>query len=101
MKIKKGDLVKVISGKEKGKEGKVESVLLEKDLVLIKGVNVVKRHVKPGRVSKEGGIISIERPIVSSRVMVVCEKCKEPTRISYKLVDGAKYRICKRCGNSL
>ncbi|OGC50465.1 50S ribosomal protein L24 [candidate division WWE3 bacterium RIFCSPHIGHO2_01_FULL_40_23] len=100
MKIKKGDKVKVIAGKDKGKEGTVREVS-KSGRVVIEGVNIVKKHVKAGKVSKEGGIISMEKPIDASNVMVVCEKCKREVRTMQKLVDGKKYRVCKRCGNTI
>lgn len=76
MKIRKNDKVKVITGKDKGKEGNVLSVFKKKNKVLVEGVNIVKKHVKPGTVSKEGGIISMEKPIDASNVMVVKAKAK-------------------------
>ncbi|MBI4091545.1 50S ribosomal protein L24 [candidate division WWE3 bacterium] len=101
MKIKKGDKVLVLSGKDKGKEAVVESVLKQSGRVVVRGVNVAKKHVKPGKVSKEGGIISVEKPIDASNVKIICEKCKKPSRVGYKIIDGKKFRICARCGNTL
>lgn len=101
LKFKKGDKVIVLSGKDKGKQGTIEKVHTDDASVLIKGVNVVKKHVKPGSVTKEGGIISIEKPIGVSCIAVVCSKCKEGVRVGYKMVDEKKYRICKNCGNTL
>lgn len=98
MKIHTNDKVKIITGKDKGKTGKVLKTYETKDKVLVEGVNIVKRHVKPGAVSKEGGIISIERPIHVSNVMVVDGKGAHPIRIGYKLVDGKKYRVNKKSG---
>ena len=101
MKIKKGDKVKVIAGKDKGKEGSVEKIFLEKAKVTVTGVNVVKRHVKPGKVSKEGGIISMEKPVSVSNVILVCSSCGKTTRVGYKMVGDKKTRICKKCGNAI
>jgi large subunit ribosomal protein L24 len=98
MKIHTEDKVKIITGKDKGKTGKVLKTYEAKDKILVEGVNVVKRHVKPGAVSKEGGIISIERPIHVSNVMIVDGKGSKTTRIGYKDVDGKKYRINKKSG---
>lgn len=95
MKIHKDDKVKVITGKDKGKVGKVLRTFSDKDRVLVEGVNIVKRHVKPGTISKEGGIISIERPLHVSNVMVVDSKSARPVRIGYKVVEDKKYRINK------
>lgn len=96
MKIKKGDKVKIISGKDKGKTGPVLVVLNKRNKVLVEGINIVKRHVKPGAVSKEGGIISVEKPIDVSNVMFLDEKEKKTSRIGYKIVDGKKKRFLKR-----
>ena len=97
-KIKKGDNVVVIAGKDKGKEGKVLRVNLKDSTVLVEGVNMVKKHMKPGRQSQEGGIIKIETPIYVSKVQLVCPKCGKGTRVGYKLADGKKVRVCKKCG---
>jgi len=80
MKIKKNDKVKVITGQDKGKEGTVIRVLKKKNKVLVEGVNIAKKHVKPGAVSKEGGIISVERPIDASNVALVVAKIKSPKK---------------------
>ncbi|MFZ2664464.1 MAG: 50S ribosomal protein L24 [Patescibacteria group bacterium] len=101
MKIKKGDKVKVISGKDKGKISSVLKVLSDKNQLVVEGVEIVKRHVKPGAVSKEGGIISVEKPIDASNVMYYDEKSKKTVRIGYKVVDGKKYRINKKTGDIL
>lgn len=98
MKIKVNDKVKILSGKDKGKTGPVLKVLIEKERVIVEGINKVKKHVKPGTVSKEGGIISIERPVHISNVMYVDEKSGKPTRLGFKIIDGKKYRISKKSG---
>lgn len=100
-KIKKGDKVQVITGKDNGKIGAVLRVLNKDNKVLVEGVNKVKKHVKPGVISKEGGIISIERPMNVSNVMYYDEKSKKPVRIGFKIVDGKKYRVNKRTGETL
>ncbi|RJR26392.1 50S ribosomal protein L24 [candidate division WWE3 bacterium] len=96
MKIKKGDKVKVISGKDKGKVAAVLRIYPEKQKVVVEGVNVVKRHVKPGVLSKEGGIMNVERPIHVSNVMYFDSKTDRPVRLGFKIVDGKKYRINKK-----
>jgi len=96
MKIKKGDKVQVMTGKDKGKKGTVVKVFSDKNKVVVEGVNIVKRHVKPGAVSKEGGIIKIERPISVSNVMYFDEKAKKPSRIGFKMENGKKVRISKK-----
>lgn len=101
MKIRKGDKVKVITGKDKGKIGPVLRVFIKDRKVLVEGVNIAKKHVKPGAVSKEGGIVSIERPIAVSNVMFYNEKLKRPVRVGYKVVDGKKKRVCKKSGEIL
>lgn len=98
MKVKKGDKVKIISGKDKGKVGAILKVLPENNKVLVEGVNVVKKHVKPGSVSKEGGIVSIEKPVDVSNVMFFNEKLNRAVKLGYKVIDGKKYRICKKSG---
>jgi large subunit ribosomal protein L24 len=101
MKVQKDDKVKIIAGKDKGKEGKVLAVFTSSAKVLVEGVNKVKRHVKPGAVSKEGGIISIEKPISVSNVMIVDPKDSKPTKVGFKLIDGKKYRVGKNSGEVL
>ncbi len=101
MKIRKDDKVKIIAGKDLGKEGTVLKVFKEKDRVLVEGINIVKKHVKPGTISKEGGIISMEKPIHVSNVMVICEKCNGPVKIGFKVEKDKKFRVCKKCGEVL
>ncbi|HAZ29308.1 TPA: 50S ribosomal protein L24 [candidate division WWE3 bacterium] len=98
MKIRKNDKVKILTGKDAGKEGKVLAILTDTNKVVVSGIGVVKRHVKPGAVSKEGGIIKIEKPIAVSNVMLVCEKCNKPTRVAFSEVGDKKFRVCKKCG---
>lgn len=101
MKIRKGDKVKILTGKDKGKTGTVLMTLKERGKVLVEGINIVKKHVKPGTVSKEGGIVSIEKPIDVSNVMFFDEKNKKTARIGFKVADGKKYRISKKTGEIL
>ncbi len=98
MKIRKGDKVKVISGKDRGKIATVLKALKDRKQIVVEGVNLVKKHVKPGAVSKEGGIITVEKPIDVSNVMYFEEKIGKTTRIGYKLVEGRKYRVSKKTG---
>ena len=98
MNVKKNDTVLVLSGKDKGKKGKVLSVDPESRKVIVEGVNVASRHQKPRKQGEEGGIIKKETPIYSSKVMTVCPKCSEATRVAHKIVDGKKVRVCKHCG---
>lgn len=101
MRIKKGDKVKVISGKARGRESTVSAVLATKGQVLVEGVNVVKRHVKPSARYKEGGIVEITKPVNVSTVMLICPKCQQATRIGYKVGGDKKFRICKKCGGTV
>ena len=107
MKIKKGDLVQVITGKDKGKQGKVIRALPREDRVLVEGVNRVKKHTKVGqnnRGSKTGGIITTEAPIHVSNVMLVVDKDgkKVPTRVGYRFdEDGNKIRVARRTGEDI
>ncbi|MBW1680567.1 MAG: 50S ribosomal protein L24 [Deltaproteobacteria bacterium] len=98
MRIKKNDKVIVLSGKEKGKIGTVLKVDFEKERLIVEKINMVKRHARPGPQTAQGGIIEKEAPLHISNVMIVCNKCAEPTRIGMKILeDGSKVRICKKC----
>ena len=97
--IKKNDKVIVLSGKEKGKIGSVLKVDSEKGRLVIEKINLVKRHTRPGGTAAQGGIVEKEAPIDISNVMLVCNKCAEPSRIGMRrLEDGSKTRVCKKCG---
>ncbi|MFG6372729.1 MAG: 50S ribosomal protein L24 [Oscillospiraceae bacterium] len=99
MSIKKDDTVIVLSGKDKGKKGKVLEVMPRDRKVIVEKINVVSRHTKPRREGEEGGIIKKEAPIYACKVMRVCPKCNKPTRPASKLqADGKKVRVCKKCG---
>lgn len=100
--VKKGDTVKVLSGKDKGKQGKVIEALPKKGKVVVEGVNKVKRHTKPSAKMPQGGIIVKEAALNSAKVMLVCPACKEPTRIKKTaLPSGAFVRTCKKCGENI
>jgi len=97
--VKKGDTVYILSGKDRGKKGKVLSVIPSKGTVLVEGVNMSTKHKKPRNMYQQGGIIHQESPIDSSNVMLVCDKCKKPTKIAKKIFEnGQKARVCKKCG---
>ena len=100
MKLKKGDDVVVIAGKDKGKQGKILKVDREKSRVIIQGVNMVKKAMKKRKQNDRGGIVDIEAPLHISNLMIVCKKCG-PTRIGYKIEDGKKKRVCRKCGEAL
>lgn len=102
MQIRKNDSVMVISGKERGKTGKVLRVNPKEDAVFIERINVVKRHTKPRGPQQAGGIIEKEASIPASNIMIMCDKCNAPVRIGRKLLtDGKKVRVCRRCGEVL
>ena len=99
MSIRKDDTVIVLSGKDKGKKGKVLTVMPKDGKVIVEKVNVVSRHQKPRKQGEEGGIIKREAPIYACKVMRMCPKCDKPTRPAHKtLADGKKVRVCKKCG---
>ncbi len=98
MKLRKGDKVQVIAGRDKGKTGTILKVFLDKNTAVVEGVNKIKKHVKPGVLSKEGGLISVERPINVSNLMFVDSKSGKPVKIGFKIVEGKKYRIVKKTG---
>ncbi len=100
--VKKNDNVMVISGKDKGKVSEVIAVYPKVGKVLVRDVNVVKKHTKPSRTSIEGGIVETEAAINSAKVMLYCDKCKSVTRIAKKFTeDGTKVRVCKKCNEVL
>ena len=101
MRIHKGDTVKVISGKDKGKTSSVMRAIPETQKVVVEKVGVVKKAQRPTRDNPSGGIMSIEKPIHVSTVMLVCPKCNEPTRVGIKVGDKKKVRVCKKCGKDI
>ena len=101
LKIKKNDTVVVLSGKDKGKQGKVLGTIPSESKVVVEGINMVTCHVKPRRQGEEGGIVKREAAIYASKVQVVCPKCGKGTRVAHKIEDGKKSRICKKCGAEL
>lgn len=101
MNIKKGDLVLIKKGKDKGKTGKVIKVLPLKDRVVIESLNLVKKIQKAKKGGEKGEIIAVPRPIARANVMLVCPHCKKSTRISYQKDNGIKFRICKKCNSKI
>jgi len=99
--IKSGDNVIVLSGRDKGKTGKVISVAPKAGKVVVEDVMVAKRHRKPRKQGDEGGIIKHETPLYACKVMVVCPKCDKPTRVAHKIEGDKKSRVCKKCGAEL
>ena len=98
MKIRKDDTVLVVSGKDKGKKGKVRFVYTKKDRVAVEGINLIKKHTRAQGTVKQAGIIELEAPVHVSNVMLLCNRCNHPTRIGFQiLADGRKVRICRSC----
>ena len=102
--VKTGDTVVLLTGSDKGKQGKVLEVSPKEGKVIVEGVNVITKHVKPTRVGQQGGIVKAAAPLYACKVQLVCPECKKPTRIAHKFeADGdkvKKLRVCKKCGKS-
>ncbi|MBI2055797.1 MAG: 50S ribosomal protein L24 [Candidatus Sungbacteria bacterium] len=99
MKLKKGDQVKIISGNDKGKQGTILSILRDEEKIVIEGLNLKKKHMRPRQQGKKGEVILVPAAFTASRVMIVCKKCGKAARIGYRVNDsGAKIRVCKKCG---
>lgn len=102
MRIKKGDNVKIILGKDRGKSGKVVNVLREKNRVVVENINKVKKHVRPKRQGEKGQKMEISVPLDVSNVMLICPKCNKATRIGVKVSEsGKRFRICKKCKETI
>jgi large subunit ribosomal protein L24 len=102
IKLKRGDTVLIISGKDRGKTGKIEKVLPKTNQILVTGVNIIKKHTRPTKKNPHGGIIQINKPISVANVMLICPQCNKPTRIGFKMLDGGKkLRVCKKCKESV
>ena len=98
MNIRKDDKVVVLSGKDKGKEGKILVSDPKAMKVIVEGVNIATKHQKPRKQGEEGGIIKVETPIYAAKVQLVCPKCGKATRVGFKVENGKKTRVCKKCG---
>jgi large subunit ribosomal protein L24 len=102
MKIRKGDRVQVLTGKDRGKTGTVTRSIPARGRVIVDGVNIAKKHQKPTSATQQGGIIDKEMPIPVANVAIVCSSCGKPTRIGYRFeADGTKVRICRKCEGDL
>ena len=99
--VRRGDLVVVMKGKDRGKRGKVLRVLAEQDRVLIERINMVKKHAKPRGVQQPGGIVEREAAIHASSVVPICGRCNKPTRVGRRQVEGHSQRVCRRCDEIL
>ena len=98
MKLRKGDTVKVLSGNDKGKTGEILEIIPKTEKIIVKGINIRKKSVKPRRQGEQGGIIPSEVSIHSSKVALVCPKCGKATRVGYEVEKDEKVRVCKKCG---
>ncbi len=98
MKLRKGDTVKILSGNDKGKTGEILEIIPKTEKIIVKGINIRKKSVKPRRQGEQGGIIPSEASIHSSKVALVCPKCGKATRVGYLVEKDEKVRVCKKCG---
>ena len=109
MKIKKGDIVLIILGKDRGKTGKVLDSFPREGKILVEGINLRKKHMKPKREGEKGQIVELSLPISVSKVKIICPRCQKPTRTGYVLKEDSlssskekkKYRLCKKCGKEI
>jgi large subunit ribosomal protein L24 len=102
LKIRKGDRVRVLTGKDRGKEGEVMRAIPTAGKVIVDGVNVAKKHQRPTQATQQGGIIDKDMPLPVSNVALVCPSCHKPTRVGYKIdASGTKVRVCKKCGGEI
>lgn len=97
MKLKKGDEVKVVRGKDKGKSGKIEEVWTKKNMIVLPGVNLYKRHIKARSQNEKSEIKELTKPLSITNIRLICPKCKLPTRVGFKITNGKKERICRKC----
>lgn len=97
MKLKKGDTVLIISGKDKGRRGKIIEALPQQKKVVVEGINIVKKHRRPKREGQKGQVVEIAKPISASNVKLVCPKCSKPARVGWLVSGGRKDRVCKKC----
>ncbi|PWL73321.1 MAG: 50S ribosomal protein L24 [Clostridiales bacterium] len=97
--VKRDDNVVILTGRDRGKQGKVLEVSPSEQKVIVEGCNIISKHVKPRRIGETGGIVKAESPIYACKVQLVCPKCKKPTRVGHKVNEGGKKeRLCKKCG---
>lgn len=101
MKIHKNDTIMVTVGKDRGRTGQVERVILVDQLVVIPGINTYKKHRKPAGQDRPGEIVTLVRPLSVAKVALVCPKCKQPTRVGYRIQDGKKIRVCRKCDSDI
>ncbi|HEY8393093.1 MAG TPA: 50S ribosomal protein L24 [Capillibacterium sp.] len=100
--LRKGDEVVVLSGKDKGKRGKIQRVLPREGAVIVEGINLVKKHAKPTKDNPQGGVIDKAMPLSMSKVMLLCSSCGRPVRVGReRTADGSPVRVCKKCGHQI
>lgn len=99
MKIKKGDTIMITTGRDAGRQGQVSATFPKNGTVLVPGLNQYKKHRKPQGENRPGEIVTLDRPIEVSKIALICPKCKQPTRVGYKVTDSQKVRICRKCDN--
>lgn len=98
LRIKKGDTIQVLSGKDRGKTGQVEQVLPAAGAVVVSGINIIKKHVRPRKSAPHGGIVTQPAPLTIAKVMAICPRCSKPTRVSITVdKEGKRHRTCKKC----
>ncbi len=98
MKIKKGDQVKIISGKDRGKSGAVIGVSLKDSKITVEGINLYKKRVRPTKQGQKGETVSVSRPLAVSNAMIICSNCKKTARVGFRVEEKEKIRLCKKCG---
>ncbi len=101
MKLQKGDEIKIVSGKDKGKQGKVEKILPKENMVIVAGFNQYKRHIKAKTQMQKSEIITLTKPLPVANVSLICPKCHLPTRVGYTEQNSKKVRICKKCDQEI
>ena len=100
--IKRDDLVLVIAGKDRGKQGQVRQVLSRENRLVVQGVNLIKRHMRPRAMGTQAGIVEKEAAIQASNVMIICKSCAKPVRVGFRMrPDGVKSRVCRKCGEDI
>ncbi len=96
--VKTGDMVMIMTGRDRGNKGKVMQVSPDEKKIIVEGQNIVTKHVKPRRQGEPGGLVKAEAPLYACKVMPICPKCEKPTRVGHTVKDGKKARVCKKCG---
>ena len=101
MNIRKGDTVKILAGKNRGKTGKVLKVLTGRDLVSVEGINIYKKHVRPKKQGEKGEVVSLARPLAISNAQILCPACSRQTRVGFRVDGETKARYCKKCNANI